>query len=877
MLQSHDRTPESGVGRVTRGEGDPAAAAEPRWQRDPMAWALAALAALAMASAALWVVGGGSSSAERFTGIAALPAGLLAFALCVRVSHAKRVDAATRRMWSRIGIAVLAYGLGALLHAISMASSSLGLLTPVGLGLELAAYPVVWRALSFLPGPNHRHEEAILFSLDVAIVAWSVAILIWHLILYPIGRDAGASLVDTFGAALFPAADVSLVFALVALVIRTQKSSTQIAFGVAAAALFAGLLADTIQGVEVLRGTYHAGGLSGVLYSAGTIGFAAAVYLQWRLHARIRSTRGLADYSSSIPWLPYVAVAVALVAPANRDWNDLELLRQHIPATGFLMALVVARLLVTARENSRLATAERTRLAAAVEQAGEAMLTADPTGTVTYVNPAFTRITGYSSAEAIGRNWTFIRPNPDPDRLAELMAALARGDSWDGRMDIRKSNGTEFEVAMTIAPLRDSTGAISGAVAVGRDVSRERALEARLAQAERMEAVGRLAGGIAHDFNNILTAISGFTELAATEVAEDHPVTDELREILKASDRAATLTRALLAYSRRLVMQPRRVNLNDAVTDLQPMLEVLLGEDVTLEVRPDPDLGLALIDRAQLEQVVLNLALNARDAMPDGGKVTISTANAQVDAAYARTHIGAVAGPHVKLMVADTGVGMTSEVMDHAFEPFFTTKARGKGTGLGLSTVVGIVAMSLGTMDVQSTPGSGSIFTILLPRVEGESEKEEPAAGAPLTAGRNETILIAEDEEMVRSFVQRVLSRAGYHVLAAANGNEALRIAGTLSHIDLLFTDMVMPGMGGPELGRSLSKIYPGVRILYASGYPGDAFGQDFGGSGEVPYLSKPFTSEALLTRIREVLDGQAPAPQPADGNTTTEKPEGPA
>jgi PAS domain S-box-containing protein len=563
---------------------------------------------------------------------------------------------------------------------------------------------------------------------------------------------------------------------------------------------------------------------------------------------------------------------VAFLAPTVRDWNDIDLLRQHLPATGLLIALVIARLAVTARENVRLATADRARLAAAVDQAAEAMITTDLAGAVTYVNPAFTRITGYTAAESLGKSPEFLRRGVDPQELARMGEAFANGESWAGRLMAQRRDGTTIEVALTIAPLRDAAGALSGAITVARDISHERALEAQLAQAQRMEAVGRLAGGVAHDFNNILTAISGFGELAASEVPEDHPVAEDLREILKASDRAASLTSALLAFSRRTFMQPRMVDLNDVVAGLTPMLDVLLGESVELEVQPDPELGLTLIDRAQLEQVILNLAVNARDAMPGGGKLTVITANAEIDAAYARTHVGAIPGPHVTLSVSDTGTGMTPEVMDHAFEPFFTTKSRGKGTGLGLSTVIGIVTQSLGTVEMASVVGRGTTFTIVLPRLSGTSESLETATDKDRARGGSETILVAEDEDAVRLFVDRVLKRAGYRVLTASNGQEALAVAGTIDHLDLLFTDMVMPAMGGPELAKALTALHPHAPTLYGSGYSDEALVDGFGQDAQVPFLAKPFTADRLLSRVREVLDAKAEARRAA-GPTRKRRP----
>jgi CheY-like chemotaxis protein len=374
-----------------------------------------------------------------------------------------------------------------------------------------------------------------------------------------------------------------------------------------------------------------------------------------------------------------------------------------------------------------------------------------------------------------------------------------------------------------------------------------------------MEAVGRLAGGIAHDFNNILTAITGFGELAAAELPKDHPVATDIDQILQASERAAALTRELLAFSGRQVMLPRLMDLNHVLDALTPMLGRLIGEDVQLIVRQEPNLGMVMADRARFEQVVLNLAVNARDAMPKGGTLTIATANEDVDSDYARAHVGAIPGPYVALIVTDTGVGMTPAVMEHAFEPFFTTKARGKGTGLGLSTAIGIVQRSDGFVSVESEQKVGSVFTIHLPRIEGASSPDDVSSSVDAPRGRGETILVAEDEDAVRQFVERVLSVAGYRVLTAPGGAEALALAKTRHDLDLLFTDVVMPGMSGVQLAAKVAKIHPGLPVIFASGYSEEGF---LHGAGEdrFPYLPKPFTSNELLAQVREVLDGAATA-----------------
>jgi PAS domain S-box-containing protein len=621
--------PISGQGASGAGAG-PAGEIERTLWRDPLAWLIALLGFSVVCYLLWWVARlGDTSLSDRLTGAAAIPGGILVLLAAIRIRRSERLDYRTRRAWRIVALALVAYAAGALIRFGTPSVPGVGLLSLATPILEIGAYVLVVLALATLPRPAQTTYGVVLFSLDVAVVAWSAAILLWHFVIFPVSRDSGADLLTTFGAVICPVADLALVFSIVAIVLRGLRASSRAALSIAAAALLFIFAGDMLSGIDSLKGSYTPGGLSGVLYSSAWTLLALAAYAQWRIGDRELTTRGLADYSRSFPWLPYVAVGVAFAAPVIRDWNDPDMLRQHLPATGLLMALVIARLAVTARQNATLAAAERERLAAAVDQAAEAMVTTDRTGSVTYVNPAFTRITGYTAAETIGRGQDFLGAGPDSARVAEIQAGLGRGESWEGRLVFRRRDGTDVELAVSIAPLRDAAGGICGTVSAARDVSRERALEAQLAQAQRMEAVGRLAGGVAHDFNNLLTAISGFGELASAGVSRDDPVSEDIGEILKASDRAAVLTKALLAFSRRQVMQPSTVDLNQVVGDLAPMLRVLLGEEVELVLEWDTELGLVRIDRGQLEQVIVNLAVNARDAMPGGGKLTIATAKRQ--------------------------------------------------------------------------------------------------------------------------------------------------------------------------------------------------------------------------------------------------------
>jgi signal transduction histidine kinase len=383
---------------------------------------------------------------------------------------------------------------------------------------------------------------------------------------------------------------------------------------------------------------------------------------------------------------------------------------------------------------------------------------------------------------------------------------------------------------------------------------RERAEEG-LRQSQRMEAVGQLAGGIAHDFNNVLTAIFGYGSLLASRFAPDAPGREEVEEILQASERAAALTRQLLAFSRRQVLEPVVLSINELIANFEKMLGRLIGEDVNLVTRLDPFLGNVRADRGQLEQVIMNLAVNARDAMPKGGKLTIETANADLDESYAQRHVMVQPGRYVMVAVSDTGTGMDAETQAHIFEPFFTTKEKGKGTGLGLSTAYGIVKQSGGSIWVYSEPGKGTTFKVYLPRVEEAALAAPPRSSDSLPTLGTETILIVEDEPAIRALSRQVLERSGYHVLEAGDGKSALELLRTHPEpIHLLLTDLVMPDMGGTELASRLQDKRPTIRVLFMSGYTDDGVVRNgMLGSGRA-FLQKPFTPAMLVRKIRDVL-----------------------
>jgi len=501
----------------------------------------------------------------------------------------------------------------------------------------------------------------------------------------------------------------------------------------------------------------------------------------------------------------------------------------------------------------------RARLTMAVEQAGESIVVTDTRGAIQYVNPAFERITGYDRMEVIGQNPRILKSGrQDPASYKVLWQTLLSGEVWRGTFLNRRKDGTLYEEDAVISPVRDPSGRVVNYVAVKRDVSDVRRMEEQLRQSQKMEAVGRLAGGVAHDFNNLLTAISGYSDLLLHRLPEYSTLRRDVEEIRKAGDRAAALTHQLLAFSRRQVLQPKVLDLNAVVTNMEQMLRRLVGENIALSTDLSPSLSRVKVDPGQIEQVIVNLALNARDAMPDGGRLTIATADAELSPAYAVAHPEVRPGPHVLLSMADTGHGMDDETQAHLFEPFFTTKDRGKGTGLGLATVYGIVQQSGGHIRVNSGADRGSTFLIYLPRVEVAEDGEQCPVPPPLLrpSPGSETVLLAEDEEGVRRYAREILAGNGYKVLEAGNGREALLLSEAhRGEIHLLLTDVEMPKMSGRELTERIRPQRPDLRILYMSGYTDDAILRDGVLGDGAPFLQKPFTSEVLARKVREVLD----------------------
>ena len=573
---------------------------------------------------------------------------------------------------------------------------------------------------------------------------------------------------------------------------------------------------------------------------------------------------------------------VILTGHASVD-SAVRALREH--TADYLVKPVAPDLLLTTVERARerwqrrraeealRRSEERSQLL--LENISDIVMVVDAQLTMQYVSPSVTRVLGYQPDDLMGRRCSDVTHADDIHIIEQFVQPAATpplgmtggtnghhappGEgpaSAPHELRMRDRAGEWRLLEVTAANLGEGRD-VQGLVLTGRDVTERRRLEGQLRQAQKMESIGRLAGGVAHDFNNLLTAIVGFSEMLLDHVSTSSPARHDVDAIQKAAAHGASLTRQLLAFSRRQVMEPTIVDVNELVRGIEPILRRLLGEDVEMTVIADPTVQAIRVDRGQLEQVLMNLAVNARDAMPEGGRLTIETRQIFIDPEEVQRRTYARIGHHVQLAVSDTGIGMDAATRARIFEPFFTTKELGKGTGLGLSTVYGIVKQSGGHIEVYSETGMGSSFQVFLPCVEA------PVAALPATAPSHahpkgsETVLLVEDDPDVRELLGRTLERHGYHLLSAATGTEALECVRNQDQpIDLLITDAVLPGIPGPALAREAAMLRPGIPVLFVSGYTDDATLRLGMLNTNEAFLQKPFGSSLLLQKVRQMLDG---------------------
>ncbi|WP_165774845.1 hybrid sensor histidine kinase/response regulator [Candidatus Viridilinea mediisalina] len=479
----------------------------------------------------------------------------------------------------------------------------------------------------------------------------------------------------------------------------------------------------------------------------------------------------------------------------------------------------------------------------------------DLDGLLTYVNQSFLDLWGYDQTDQVlGR--PAISFWDSAEHAAEVIRSIREDSKWMGELLARRTDGQQRAIQVSASLFHDALGSPLGMVASFQDITEAKRIQAQFLQAQKMESIGRLAGGVAHDFNNLLTVMKGYLDLAMLSLNLDDPLVHDLSQVSKAIDSAAGLTQQLLAFSRRQLIMPQVISLNAVIVRVQRMLLRLLGEDIELQTILDPELASVRFDPGQCEQIIINLAVNARDAMPYGGKLTIETTHVELDEAYIRQHNEEIRpGNYVLLAVSDNGVGMSKEVLANLFEPFFTTKDQGKGTGLGLAMVYGAVSQNGGRIEVYSEPNAGTTVKLYLPPAEmSESTIEQPKAATTLPRG-NQTIVLVEDDEMVRTLATRLLIAQGYRVFAFRDGPAALRIVGAMNDpIDLLITDVILPGMNGRILAEELQALRPSIRVLFTSGYTSNVIAHHGILEEDIEFLPKPYSIDQLLQRVGELL-----------------------
>ncbi len=500
---------------------------------------------------------------------------------------------------------------------------------------------------------------------------------------------------------------------------------------------------------------------------------------------------------------------------------------------------------------------ELRRLASAVQQAAEIVVITDPAGTIEYVNPAFERITGYTAAEAVGQNPRLLKSGRQCLAFYEdLWKTITGGAAWSGHFINRRKDGTLYHEDATISPIRGENGQIVHFVAVKRDVTREVELEEHLHLAQRLESVGLLAGGVAHDLNNLLAPILGYGSMLLEDKGLADTPRQDIEEMMKAANRARDLVQQLMAFGRKQVLEVKPLNLNDVITGFGNLLRRTLREDIRIELNLVPTLRTVKADRGQLEQVLMNLALNAQDAMPKGGTLTIETVDADLDEQNVASCPELVPGRYVLLTVSDTGIGLDEQTQARIFEPFFTTKKIGKGMGLGLATVYGIVKQHGGNIWVSSKVGQGTTFGIHLPTVEEKVVEESIPTAMTEVVGGDETILVAEDDPTVREMTCTILQNLGYHIISFKTAEECLSNAQDLpKELHLLLTDVVMPEVSGRDLYARLCEIHPGIKVLYMSGYTANVIAHRGVLDEGTQFIQKPFTRELLARKVRQVLE----------------------
>jgi two-component system, cell cycle sensor histidine kinase and response regulator CckA len=718
-----------------------------------------------------------------------------------------------------------------------------------------AAYiPLLLGLMRFPPRVTQRREQ-VRFTLDILTVAIGASMLIWYFIVIPAMEQDG-SWADHMVALAYPVGDFALLVGVAALLLREPPQGYRIVLNVLAAGIAMQLLGDLILSYQSVHEGYETGGATDIFWVVAywLQCFTATLQRSAPVYGRRREKhRALRPFSV----LPYAAIVLSyglLIFVAAREAGYV--LWTLVLASVVLTAVVAMRQLIALRENVRL-MAEREiarnelRFRSLVQNASDVIMIADAAGCVTYCSPSAERVIGYPLNDIMGEELAkYVHPEDIDDIMQSCLGmALQESRQMSGRL--RHRDGHWLNTESTVTNLANEPS-IAGVVINIRDVTERSQLAEQFQQSQKMEAVGRLAGGVAHDFNNLLTAIQGNARLLlATGVVED--AREELEEIAKASDRAAQLTRQLLAFSRKQMVQPVTVDPNEVIVDIERMLRRLLPETIALKASLTST-RMVRADTSQLEQVLMNLVVNARDAVGDRGRIDIVTADETLTDDVARKYgANARAGEYVVIRVTDDGCGMPASVLAHIFEPFFTTKSKFNGTGLGLSTVYGIIEQSQGWIHVKSVVSMGTTFTVGLPARRDEAAIAQDAVAVAPEPHAWETILIVEDESAVRSFARKTLQRRGYRVLEADCGETAIELADAFdAEIHLLLTDVLMPGVSGARVAELLKQRRPGTEVLYMSGYSDEVLSR--AGVSPEQFLQKPFDPDTLLKRVREMM-----------------------
>jgi PAS domain S-box-containing protein len=795
--------------------------------------------------------------------------------LAWRASRQPAVNLRERRAWKILTIGFLMYFIGNVMWAYYELGGGEDLAVTWADVPYLIHYPICLAGLlSFPLGRSGRSRFT--FALDAGTVMLGAAIVIWYLVLRPVALGQHVSSLETAVTLAYPVGNTVLLFGVVAVLLRRPSRMVSGALGLLTLAIFFDAIADFGYSYQTLDSNYFGGQWPDCFYMLSFVMTAVSGQYQYRVAKSGKAEAPHAGIEKSpFSWLPYAAVGIAYglllyVAFKFRAEHGMQPIVWLIVGAFVVTALVVARQIMAVRENSRLlaekgARESEARFVSLLKHSSDIIAIIGQNGFVKYISPSIERVFGYQPSELVGRQLRdFLFPD-DRQRVIDTIAEIAKTAGQTSSIELRARHRDEswLHVEAVITNLLHEPS-VAGIVFNVRDATaRKKAEDAlhqseeKLRQSQKMDAVGQLAGGVAHDFNNLLAVIIGYSDMVIKGLAAggNERAIGQVTEIRKAGDRAASLTRQLLAFSRKQVLQPKVLDLNAVVRDTDKMLGRLIGEHIHMRASLKADLGSVMADPGQMEQVLLNLALNARDAMPDGGSLTIQTANVMLDEAYAKTHRPVEAGSYVMIAVSDTGHGMTHEEQTRIFEPFFTTKEKGKGTGLGLSTVYGIVQQSGGSIWVYSEVGHGTTFKIYLPRVDKVALSVEPSLGKNRKLGGTETVLLVEDEEAVREMAQEILKSNGYQVLGACNGKEAVTVSEQHAGvINLMVTDVVMPLLGGRELAEKLFLTRPEMRVLYMSGYTDDAIVHHGVLDGTAAFLEKPFAPDALALKVREVL-----------------------